>query len=57
MMSETKQLLEEPTPPEDWECCGSECGDYCIYEIYRREKQAYDAQQQQLNAQSSIKDE
>lgn len=56
-MNEPEQLLEEPTPPEDWECCGSECGDYCVYEIYRREKQAYDAQQQQLNTQSSIKDE
>ena len=32
-----------PTPPEDWECCGSECGDACIHENYRREKQEYDA--------------
>ena len=34
-----------PTPPEDCACCGSECGDACIHEIYRREKAEYDAQQ------------
>lgn len=34
---------EKPVPPEDWECCGSECGDACIQEIYRREKAVYDA--------------
>lgn len=42
------ELLPKPIPPEDWECCGSECGDYCVYEIYRREKQAYDEQQSTL---------
>lgn len=41
-------LLAEPEAPEDWECCGSECGDYCIYEIYRRERQAFDEQQARL---------
>lgn len=35
-------LPPKPEPPADWECCGSECGDACIFEIYRREKQAYD---------------
>ena len=40
-----KPNLTPPTPPEDWECCGSECGDTCIHEIYRREKAEYDAQQ------------
>lgn len=56
-MSESNiPLMEEPIPPEEWECCGSECGDYCVYEIYQREKQAYDAQQrtlQQLQQDSS----
>lgn len=48
-MSESNiPLMEEPIPPEEWECCGSECGDYCVYEIYQREKQAYDAQQRTL---------
>lgn len=46
------ELLPEPSPPEDWECCGSECGDYCVFEIYRREKQAYDEQQQHLQQQT-----
>lgn len=45
-------LLPEPVRPEDWECCGSECGDACIYQIYYREKAAYDAQQQALKAQT-----
>lgn len=34
---------EPPIPPEDWECCGSECGDACIHELYRQEKAQYDA--------------
>ena len=41
-------LLPEPVAPEDWECCGSECGDACTFEIYRRDKAAYDAQQKAL---------
>ena len=40
-----ESLLDEPVRPESWECCGSECGDACIHEIYRREKAEYDAQQ------------
>lgn len=36
-------LPPEPEPPAEWECCGSECGDACIFEIYRREKAEYDA--------------
>lgn len=51
-MSETKPfnevLLPKPDYPESWECCGSECGDFCVYEIYNREKQAYDEQQKRL---------
>ena len=41
-------LLPKPEYPEAWECCGSECGDYCVYEIYRRDKIDYDAQQKRL---------
>lgn len=37
------ELPQVPIPPEDWECCGSECGDACIFEIYRQEKAEYDA--------------
>ena len=43
-------LLPRPDYPEDWECCGSECGDFCVYEIYQREKQAYDEQQKRHQA-------
>lgn len=42
------QLLEKPEPPEDWECCGSECGYTCVHEVYAREKQAYEDQQKLL---------
>mgnify|MGYP003581761723 FL=1 len=46
----SEPLLPEPVRPEDWECCGSECGDACIQTIYYQEKAAYDAQQQRLRA-------
>lgn len=50
-------LLPKPTPPEDWECCNSECGDACIHEIYRREKAAYDQQQRELAQQNSLENQ
>lgn len=43
-----KPNLTPPTPPEDWECCGSECGDACIQTMYWAEKARYDAQQRKL---------
>lgn len=46
----SEPLLPEPVKPEDWECCGSECGEACIQTIYYNEKAAYDAQQQRLKA-------
>ena len=46
----SEPLLPEPVRPEDWECCGSDCGDACIQTIYYQEKAAYDAQQQRLRA-------
>ena len=36
----SEPLLPEPVRPEDWECCGSECGDACIQTIYYQEKAA-----------------
>lgn len=42
-------LLPEPVMPEDWECCGSDCGDVCVWNMYYRDKAAFDAQQQQLS--------
>lgn len=47
-INEPATLIEEPTPPEDWECCNSECGELCVYAIYRTQKQAYDEQQKRL---------
>lgn len=44
----SEQLLEKPEPPEDWECCDSECGYTCVHEVYAREKQAYEEQQKRL---------
>lgn len=49
-------LLPEPVPPEDWECCGSDCGDACVWELYYRDKAAYDAEQRALAAQSEQQD-
>ncbi|MFW2176213.1 MULTISPECIES: oxidoreductase-like domain-containing protein [unclassified Moraxella] len=43
-----EKLLQEPTYPEDWECCDNGCEELCVYEIYRTQKQAYDAQQAQI---------
>lgn len=45
--------IEKPIPPEAWECCNSECGELCVYAIYRTQKQAYDAQQKRLANQSN----
>lgn len=41
-------LLPEPVAPDDWACCGNDCGDACVWSIYYREKAAYDAQQRAL---------
>lgn len=46
-----EDLLPEPVRPEDWECCGSECGDACIQTIYANDKRAYEEQQRLWKAQ------
>ncbi|KLT72847.1 hypothetical protein PL75_05990 [Neisseria arctica] len=51
-----EDLLPEPIRPEDWECCGSECGDACIQTIYWKEKAQYDAQQRLLKEQQAEKE-
>ncbi|WP_100090508.1 oxidoreductase-like domain-containing protein [Snodgrassella alvi] len=48
----TPELLTAPVPPEDWACCNSDCGDACVWQIYYREKAAYQAQQAQLTTSS-----
>ncbi len=51
-----EDLLPEPVKPEEWECCGSECGDACIQTIYWNEKAKYDAQQREWAAQQTQED-
>lgn len=46
--------LIEPLYPEEWACCNSGCGDQCVYEIYRREKQAYDEMKKKLQQQTEV---
>lgn len=43
-LSSISQALTPPTPPESWECCGSDCGENCVYSIYAQAKAEYDAQ-------------
>ncbi len=50
-------LLLEPVQPEDWECCGSDCGDACIWEMYYKDKRLYDAQQQKSKQEQQKGDE
>ena len=45
-----ERLIEEPTYPEEWECCNNGCEELCVYEIYRVQKQAYDEQQKRLKS-------
>lgn len=45
--TEISAVVEELVPPrypESWECCGSDCGESCVYTIYAREKEEYDRQ-------------
>lgn len=43
-MSALMEELVPPRYPESWECCGSDCGESCVYTIYAREKEEYDRQ-------------
>ena len=52
-----EDLLPEQVRPEDWECCGSDCGEACIQTIYWQEKAAYDAQQKQWREQQAAEAE
>lgn len=42
-----------PIEPESWACCGNECGDSCVFEIYRREKAEYEAALNALKAEEN----
>ncbi|NOL49851.1 zinc-binding dehydrogenase [Pelistega europaea] len=43
-VSAVTEELTPPRYPESWECCGSDCGESCVYTIYAREKEEYDRQ-------------
>lgn len=43
-VSSISEELIPPRYPESWECCGSDCGDACVYSVYAREKEEYDRQ-------------
>lgn len=55
-MKNNNQPPIEPEAPAQWECCGSECGDACIHEIYRREKAQYEADLKTWQAQHGVAD-
>ncbi|WP_370388394.1 oxidoreductase-like domain-containing protein [Snodgrassella alvi] len=48
----TLSSLTPPVPPEDWECCNSDCGEACVWQIYYREKANYEAHLAQLTSSS-----
>lgn len=50
LISSISGELQPPHYPESWECCGSDCGDACVYSIYAREKEEYDRQVKLLNS-------
>jgi hypothetical protein len=39
-------MLAKPTPPEDWECCESECSP-CVWDTYYEDLREWQAQQKQ----------
>ncbi|MDP5057067.1 MAG: oxidoreductase-like domain-containing protein [Marinomonas hwangdonensis] len=40
-------MSPRPTPPEEWECCESECSP-CVWDTYREELQQWNAEQKAL---------
>lgn len=40
-------MKERPTPPEDWECCESECSP-CVWDTYYEELREWNAEQKAL---------
>lgn len=37
-------MLEKPTPPEDYECCESECSP-CVWDLYYDDMREWQAEQ------------
>ncbi len=47
-------ITERPTPPEDWECCESECTP-CVWDTYYEDLREWNEQQKQLsNAEKKV---
>ncbi|HZJ95077.1 MAG TPA: oxidoreductase-like domain-containing protein [Thiopseudomonas sp.] len=44
-------MREKPTPPEDYECCQSECSP-CVWDRYYDEMNLWRAEQAKLKAQA-----
>lgn len=44
-------VLSKPIAPESWECCGSECGEVCVWERYAQALSLYEAQQRIIQQQ------
>lgn len=40
-------MKERPTPPEDWECCESECSP-CVWDDYYEAMREWNAEQKAL---------
>ncbi len=50
-------IPNKPIMPDDSECCQSECGEACVFELYRQDKLDYDAKIAQLKALGVVVDE
>lgn len=46
------QIDERPTPPEDYECCQSECSP-CVWDRYYEELNDWNARQQAAKAKAA----
>ncbi|MFD1384821.1 oxidoreductase-like domain-containing protein [Rhodanobacter aciditrophus] len=49
-------MNEKPTPPEDWECCESQCSP-CVWDTYYEDLREWNAQQKATQTQESGQDE
>lgn len=49
-------MSEKPTPPEDWECCESECSP-CVWDLYYQELREWNEEQKQLAQKATKQDE
>ncbi|TPE48747.1 hypothetical protein FJM67_12990 [Maribrevibacterium harenarium] len=44
--------MEKPQPPEDWECCESECSP-CVWDTYYEELRLWRAQNTETTSESA----